>query len=65
MSDFLIIIGLILHFSAFVTFIITFSIIMPKAEKNTLWAILPILTMLGFIIVGMISFSMGMRIKEK
>lgn len=65
MSDFLIIIGLILHFSAFVTFIITFAIIMPKAERNTLWAILPILTMFGFTIVGMMSFSMGMRIKEE
>ncbi|WEV50261.1 hypothetical protein OZX61_12915 (plasmid) [Acinetobacter sp. ESL0695] len=65
MSDFLIIIGLILYFSAFIILIITFGLIIPKAEKNTLWVILPILTTLGFIIVGMMSFSMGMKIKEE
>ena len=52
MSNFLIIIGLVLYFFCFIAFIFVLAVVMPKAEKNERWAMLPFLTMGGFIVVG-------------
>ena len=65
MSNFLIIIGLVLYFFCFIAFIFVLAVVMPKAEKNERWAMLPFLTMGGFIVVGTISYSIGMGMKEK
>lgn len=65
MSNFLIIIGLILYFFCFVAFIFVLAVVMPKAEENERWAILPFLTMGGFIVIGTISYSIGMGMKEE
>ena len=65
MSNFLIIIGLVLYFFCFIAFIFVLAVVMPKAEKNERWAMLPFLTMGGFIVVGTISYSIEMGMKEK
>lgn len=64
MSNFLIIIGLILYFFCFVGFIFVLAVVMPKAEKNERWAILPFITMGGFVVLGTIFYSIGMGMKE-
>lgn len=64
MSNFLIIIGLILYFFCFVGFIFVFAVVMPKAEKNERWAVLPFITMGGFVVLGTIFYSIGIGMKE-
>ena len=65
MSNFLIIIGLILYFFCFMAFVFVLAVVMPKVQKNEHWAILPFVIMGIFILLGTISYNIGMGMKEE
>lgn len=65
MSNFLIILGLILFFFCFFGFMATLVIYLPKAEKDgEKWAIWPFAIFLGMLVTGIASYHFGMSMKK-
>lgn len=65
MSNFLIILGLILFFFCFFGFIAALVVYLPKAEKEgEKWAVLPFAVMGGMLAVGITSYHFGMQMKK-
>lgn len=66
MSNFLIILGLVLFFFCFLGFFISLAIVLPKAEKEgSWWAGFPFLIMGLMFVIGMVAYSIGMGIKGR
>lgn len=65
MSNFLIILGLILFFFSFLGFA-ALAVYLPKAEKeDEKWAVLPFVVMGSMLAAGLISYHFGMKIKKE
>ena len=66
MSNFLIILGLILFFFCFFGFIASLVVYLPKAEKEgEKWAVFPFVVMGLMLVFGGVSYHVGMSMKKE